>query len=209
MPSKCRNESLPWPVHDRETLSKWIKLLYTTGKSINHARVIIMTGFKEIAPEAVTDNVFKLIGADWMLVTAGDAGAFNTMTASWGGLGVLWNKNVCFCFIRPTRYTYGFMEKNQVFSLSFFEERYRKVLNFCGSHSGRDINKVEATKITPVQLPSGVTCFQEARLVIECRKAYYQDIQPAGFIDPSIAGNYPEKDYHRMYVGEILGCYAR
>ncbi|HBA53009.1 MAG TPA: flavin reductase, partial [Syntrophorhabdus aromaticivorans] len=105
---------------------------------------------REISPEMITDNTFKLIGKDWMLVTAGSEAAFNTMTAAWGGLGVLWDKKICFCVIRPTRYTYAFMEKSEDFTLSFFEERYRDVLTYCGTKSGKDIDKVTQTGLTPV-----------------------------------------------------------
>jgi flavin reductase (DIM6/NTAB) family NADH-FMN oxidoreductase RutF len=107
--------------------------------------------FRETKPELLTDNPFKLIGTDWTLITAGAPRSFNTMTASWGGLGVLWDKKVCFCFIRPTRHTYSFVEKAASFTLSFFDEQHRKALTFCGTHSGRDTDKIAATGLTPVQ----------------------------------------------------------
>ena len=160
---------------------------------------------KVTRPEELTDNAFKLIGKDWMLITAGTSGSFNMMTASWGGLGVLWEKRVAFCFVRPTRYTYEFIERSQQFTLSFFEERLRKVLTFCGSHSGRDTDKIAATGLTPVH-HGGYTYYAEARLALLCRKIYYQDISPDCFLDPRINDMYPQKDYHRMYVGEIEKC---
>ncbi len=162
----------------------------------------------KINPEDLSDNIFKLIGKDWMLITAGTPGAYNTMTASWGAAGVLWNKNVCFCFIRPGRHTRAFMEKNNMFTLSFFGEEYRAALNLCGTKSGRDSDKAKEAGITPVKSPAGAVYFSEARLVIECKKIYCQDIDPANFIEPAINSNYPKKDYHRMYVGEILNCYT-
>jgi len=162
-----------------------------------------------ITPEQMTDNPFKLVGSDWMLITAGPPDAYNTMTASWGGFGVLWNRHVCWCVIRPVRYTYQFMEKADSFTLSFFPEEYRSALNLCGSRSGRDIDKAAATGLTPVAgLLDGVTTFAEARLVIECRKLYFQDFIPDHFLDPTIHDNYPQRDYHRMYVGEIVNCRA-
>ncbi len=157
-----------------------------------------------IKPEEIQDNVFKLIGAEWMLVTAGSKQSFNMMTASWGGLGVLWNKNVCFIFIRPTRYTYGFIEKSNTYTLSFFDRKYKPALNLCGTKSGRDCDKVKETGLSPAETKSGSIYFTEARLVIECRKIYHHDLEPANFLDPEIAANYPEKDYHSMYVGEII-----
>ena len=168
-----------------------------------------MSDRRIIKPEEIEDNAFKLIGAEWMLVTAGNKESFNMMTASWGGLGVLWSKNVCFIFIRPSRYTYGFIEKSDTYTLSFFDPKYKQVLNLCGTKSGRDCDKVKETGISPAETKSGSIYFTEARLVIECWKIYFQDLEPANFLDPVIASNYPEKDYHRMYVGEIIsGFYS-
>jgi len=165
--------------------------------------------FSLIKPEEIDENTFKLIGQDWMLITAGTPEKFNTMTASWGGFGVLWNKNVCFCVIRPQRYTYEFMEKSDKFTLSFFDDNYRDALKLCGSKSGREIDKVAAAGITPFKCSDEMVAFKEARLVLECRKLYFQDINPNNFIDPSIDKNYTAKDYHRMYVAEITKCLKR
>ncbi len=165
---------------------------------------------RSVKPEELQENVFRLIGTDWMLVTAGPPEDHNTMTASWGGMGVLWNRNVCWCVIRPQRYTFGYMERSTVFTLSFFDEQYRGALELCGSRSGRDIDKARAAGLTPAPGElAGTTRFAEARLVIECRKIYYQDLAPSQFLDASIHQNYPNRDYHRMYLGEIAGCYAR
>ncbi len=162
--------------------------------------------FKSIEPSAIVDNTFKLIGADWMLITAGTISSFNTMTANWGGLGFLWDKNVCFCFVRPIRYTDHFMEKAENFTLSFFEEQYREILQFCGTYSGLDVNKVEKTGLIPVSAESGGVYFEQSRLVIECRKIYSQEMDPERFLAPYIASFYPDKSYHRIYVGEIVNC---
>jgi len=161
--------------------------------------------FKVIRPEAVRDNPFSAIGGA-MLITAGSLGRYNMMTASWGGWGVLWHRNVCFCFIRPHRYTFTFMEEERFFTLSFFDKRHKKVLEFCGSRSGRDVNKMKEAGLTPVSGGKGVVYFKEARLVLVARKLYHQDIDPANFLDLRIEDNYPKKDYHRMYVGEVVRC---
>ena len=168
-----------------------------------------MNNFRTITPSDIKDNVFKLISRDWMLVTAGSPGKFNTMTASWGGLGHLWNRDVCFIFIRPSRYTFSFLENNTGFTLSFFTEEYRPALKLCGSKSGRDIDKVKATGLTPVKSANGNVCFSEARLVIECSKIYRQDISPEFFLDSEIASNYSGGDYHRLYIGEIKSVLTR
>ena len=142
--------------------------------------------YQKIRPEDLHDNPFSLIGKDWMLITAGTKDSWNTMTASWGGLGVLWNRNVCFCFVRYTRHTWSFMEKSHRFTLSFFEEKYRPALNFCGSHSGRDCDKAKETGLHPVATETGNIYFSEARLVLECEKIYFSDILPANFLDGDI-----------------------
>jgi len=164
---------------------------------------------RTIKPEEIKDSVFTLVGKDYFLLTAGTKDSFNTMTAGWGGLGVLWNRNVCFVYVRPTRHTYQYLEKNPTFTLSFFSGQYRETLNFCGTHSGRDTDKVKETGLTPAFTESGSVYFSEARLVIECAKIYSQDLDPSAFLDQKIEKNYPGKDYHRLYIGEIVTCMER
>ena len=168
-----------------------------------------MKNFKTITASDINDNTIRLISRDWMLVTAGSIENFNTMTASWGGLGHLWNKDVCFIFVRPSRHTFSFIENNKGFTLSFFTEKYRPALKLCGSKSGRDIDKVKAAGLTPAGSAAGNVYFGEARLVIECSKIYSQDISPELFLDPEIASNYSGGDYHRLYIGEIKSVLTR
>jgi flavin reductase (DIM6/NTAB) family NADH-FMN oxidoreductase RutF len=160
--------------------------------------------FKEITVYDIKDNPFKLIADDWMLITAGNLAKFNTMTASWGTLGELWKRKIAICFVRPTRHTYGFMENSDTFTLSFFGEEHRKALDFCGTKSGRDVDKIAATGLTPIEWKNQAVYFEQARLVLVCRKVYQQDLDPKLFLDPSIETNYPKKDYHRVYIGGIL-----
>jgi flavin reductase (DIM6/NTAB) family NADH-FMN oxidoreductase RutF len=164
--------------------------------------------FREIDPEQVMENPFKLIGKDYMLVTAGGRESFNKMTAAWGGLGFLWGKKVSFIVIRPTRFTYEFIERSADYSLCFFEDAYKQALMICGTRSGRDVNKVAEAALSPV-LDDGPIYFEQARLVLQCRKLYFQDLIPGNFQDRSIEDQYPEKDYHRWYVGEITRCLVR
>lgn len=163
----------------------------------------------EIDPKQITDNPFQLIADDWALITAGSLDSFNTMTISWGTFGELWHKKVCFCFVRPTRHTYSFMEEADRFTLSFFDEEYRGTLKLCGTHSGKDIDKMAIPGLTPKATESGAVYFDEARLVIECCKVYTHDLDPARFLEPAIEKEYPEKDYHRMYIGEIVRCLSK
>ncbi|KJR40973.1 flavin reductase [Candidatus Magnetoovum chiemensis] len=159
--------------------------------------------FEEKNTDEFTSNPFKLIGSDWMLVAAGNLGSYNMMTASWGGFGVIWDKKVCFCTIRPTRYTYEFMERSEYFSLSFFDKRHRKTLLYCGTFSGKSVDKAKETGLEPIEMNNTVT-FTQASTVFICRKVYYQDIKPEFFLDNDIHSNYPKKDYHRLYMGEIV-----
>lgn len=166
--------------------------------------------FIQISPEDIKDNPFMAIGSDWMLVTAGSINSYNTMTASWGGLGVLWNRNIAFCVVRGSRYTRKFIDNSSIFTLSFFDEKYREALRFCGAHSGRDCDKAAKTGLTAIESKNGSVFFEEARLVLECRKLYYHDIAPSGFVDLSIDKKiYGDKDYHRFYIGEIIYCYKK
>ena len=171
---------------------------------MNKGDVKLINEFKTIKANELAGNVFSLVGQDWMLITSGPVDNYNTMTASWGGMGYLWNKNVCFIFVRPSRYTYEFMEKNDNFSLSFFSEEWRKALTICGKKSGRDIDKAKETGLKPLPGNNQTTGFEQSRLIIECKKLYYQDINSQQFLDPTIEKNYNGGDYHRMYVGEIL-----
>ncbi|MDR1225770.1 MAG: flavin reductase [Prevotellaceae bacterium] len=170
-----------------------------------------MEAFKPTTIEQVNVSAPKLIGRDWMLITAGkDTGSFNTMTASWGSLGHMWNKNVAFMVIRPQRYTKEFVDANQVYTLSFFSEQYRDALNICGTKSGRTTNKVKEAGLTPIATPAGSVAFQEADMILECRKLYAAPFVPEAFIDTGIVSrNYPSADFHTMYVGEIIGVYRK
>ena len=151
---------------------------------------------------------FELIGTDWMLITAGDKNKFNTMTASWGTLGVLWNKKIATCFVRPQRYTFEFIEKQNYFSLSFFNSSYKDALKLCGTKSGRDIDKVKETGLTPC-FEESAPYFSEAHTTLVCKKIYSDFISPKCIIDKSIESNYQNKDYHKMYIGEIIKCVVK
>lgn len=151
------------------------------------------------------DDVFSLIGDRWMLVAATDKdGKTNSMTASWGGLGVLWGKKVAFVFIRPQRYTKKFVDDAENFSLSFFEESYKPMLGYMGKVSGKNEDKIKKSGLT-VQYKDGAPVFKEASLTLICRKMYRQTLEEDCFIDKTNIGKwYPQKDYHDMYVAEIV-----
>lgn len=159
-------------------------------------------------PSALSVNPFEMIGKQWYLITGGTMDHYNTMTASWGTMGVLWRKPVVNSFIRPQRYTFEFVEAGELFTLSFFDEGYRAALNFCGSHSGRDYDKAKECGLTAQEF-DGAVGFAEAQTVFVCRKIYSYDIKPEGMIDKEIEKLYPEHDYHRGYFAEIVGVYQK
>lgn len=147
----------------------------------------------------------------WPLLTSGDyaSGDFNTMTVGWGGLGVMWNKPVAIVVVRPSRYTYEFMERHDTFTLSVLPESWREALKICGTKSGRDIDKILHTGLTPI--PSSAIAapgFDEAELVIECRKISTTPFQSEQFLHPDIMLHYPEGDLHLMTLGEIIAVHG-
>ena len=160
--------------------------------------------WKKIDPKQLEPNVFSLIGDQWMLVTAGTAELCNTMTASWGGLGVLWNKPVATAYIRPQRYTKQFMDGNAYFTLSFFGEEYRPQLALCGRKSGREVDKVKECGFTVMTGEGGAPYFDQAQLVLVCRKGFVQQMDPANIPDEIKETVYPDQDYHYIYIGEIV-----
>jgi flavin reductase (DIM6/NTAB) family NADH-FMN oxidoreductase RutF len=176
----------------------------------SYFKTIPMKDFKEIRPEQINDNVFKLLDQDWMLVTAGRPGDYNTMTASWGHMGILWNLPVAIAYVRPQRHTFGFATRYEDYTLSFFTEAYRDALDFCGSHSGRDTDKARETGLTPVETGRGNVTFREARMVLECRKIYQDDLKKEHFLVPEVARrNYPIDDFHRFFMGQIVHVWTK
>lgn len=165
--------------------------------------------FTSIKPSELKGNPFDMIGKQWMLLTCGNEDNFNTMTANWGAVGVLWHKPVLHCYIRPSRYTYDFMENSDYFTASFYPEKYREQLNICGTQSGRDLDKVRATGFTPATADCGAVYFEEAEVVFVCKKIYYQDIDKDHFLASYIGNNYKNEDYHRLYTAEIVEVLVR
>ena len=173
---------------------------------------ITKSTMKEATIETLkAENTIDLIAKQWMLVTAGTKDSFNTMTANWGGIGYLWNKNVAFVFVRPERYTHVFLEREDRFTLSFYPEECRKALQICGTKSGRDIDKVKETGLTPEELPSGAMTFSQARLTLDCKKLFKAEMSEADFIDKeTMAKWYGEHGgFHTVYVVEIEKVYSK
>jgi flavin reductase (DIM6/NTAB) family NADH-FMN oxidoreductase RutF len=164
-----------------------------------------MNAYREISPDEFSSSPFSLIGKDWMLITVADpdkeSGA-NAMTASWGGLGILWNKPVATVYVRPQRYTYLLCEQNDRLSLCFPGEDGREAMKLCGSRSGRDIDKLATLGINSESI-DGVPVIPGSDVIMICKKAYVGDLVKEGFVDASHLKHYPINDFHRFYILEI------
>ncbi len=151
---------------------------------------------------------FYKFDKEWALLTVGKKDHFNTMTISWGGMGTIWNKPVVTVYVKPIRYTYTFMENYDYFTISFYEEKYKKDLGILGSKSGRDVDKMALTEFTPEFLEHSVT-FQEAQITLLCKKIYEQDLDINHIHKNSLTESEMERFYktepmHRMYIGEVI-----
>lgn len=157
-----------------------------------------------VDPKSLELNVFTGMGDEWFLITAGDGSACNTMTASWGGLGVLWGEPCATVYIRPQRYTTEFVDGQEYFTLSFFGPEWRQQLALCGAKSGRELDKIKECGFTLEFTPEGAPMFRQARLTLVCRKLYAQPMDPQAM--PAWVRDrwYPQQDYHTMYVGQIV-----
>lgn len=168
-----------------------------------------MNTLTKIQVEELHSDPFTMIGKEWMLVSADYDSTVNTMTASWGGMGILWNKKVAFVFIRPQRYTKEFIDKADTFSLTFYDENYRKDLAYLGKVSGRDEDKIKQVGFHEAHVDD-TPYFEEANTVLVCRKLYAQSMDPTCFIQTDlIEKNYPNQDFHTMYVVEIEAAYRK
>ncbi|WP_295936108.1 flavin reductase [uncultured Alistipes sp.] len=172
------------------------------------------SAYYKIEAAQLPDNVIELIGKEWMLVTAGQEDSLNTMTASWGGMGYIWERPASFIFIRDTRYTYEFLQKHDGFTLSFFTPDHKGALRTCGSMSGRDGNKIEKAGLTPVKTPSGLMSFTQARMIIECKKMFVQKLDPANLTEPYkskiVAEAYTgDPATHQLFISEITNIWVK
>ncbi len=151
-------------------------------------------------------NPFETIGQKWLLISAGTEEKWNTMTASWGGLGVIWGKPSATCYIRRSRYTKEFVDNSEYFTLTVLQDGYRDALTRLGSNSGRDIDKMHGSGLTPVFI-DGQPTFEEAKMVLICRKRCKSGISPEDMTEDILERWYSDHDYHTMYIGEIVTAY--
>lgn len=168
-----------------------------------------MHTFQKVTSDMIDINPFEQISKDWMLVTAGNEEKANTMTASWGGLGTMWGKDVAYVVIRESRFTKEFIDREGKFSLSFPSEKYRKHMKFLGTVSGRNENKIEEAGVD-INYHEGVPFIDQGDVIMICRVMSATVIKPEDFVDKDIEGAwYKDKDYHTMYIAEVTDILAR
>lgn len=162
-----------------------------------------MSDFIEVRTKDFIQNPFRLIGKDWMLITAEHNGKANTMTASWGGFGIMWGKDVAYIVIRPQRFTKEFIDNSESFSLTFLSDEYRKILTYLGTISGRDEDKIKKSGLNLIYNEK-TPYFNEGKIVILCKKLFAQEMNSDSFLVEGIKDNcYPESDFHTLYISEI------
>lgn len=169
--------------------------------------------YNNIDPQNLQQNMINHISKEWMLITAGSFDACNTMTASWGGVGFIWNKPVAFIFVRDSRYTFNFLQENASFSLSFFPKSHRNTLNLCGKVSGRDADKIKQAELTKIETPHKLVSFAEANLIFECQKIITQKLDYNNIFEPFkteiVNKYYKESGVHYFYIAEILNIWEK
>lgn len=163
--------------------------------------------FKPIDLHSLSFNPFDKIGKEWFLITAKNENKVNTMTASWGALGHLWNKDIIIAFIRPQRYTKQFVDQSEAFTLSFFEDHHKE-LSYLGTKSGKDEDKIAHVNFHITEIENLPT-FEEAKDVFLIKKLYVGKFEKDNFLYSDLYDkNYPNHDLHYIYIGEITGVYS-
>jgi flavin reductase (DIM6/NTAB) family NADH-FMN oxidoreductase RutF len=170
--------------------------------------------FEEIGADEITDNVFNLVGKTITVITAGRIGEHNSMAASWGGFGILFDKPATWCFLSASRFTLEKMQAEGSYTFSWFPDEYKEDVLFFGGKSGRDSDKMKESKLTPVATPSGLATYAEARLVIECRLVEVTTVAPDDFRTEESRkfiedGRKTAPDYHKIALGEIAKVWRK
>ena len=174
------------------------------------ANINTLPGFRHITADKIPGNIIKLL-SEATLITSGSGENVNVMTASWGGLGVFWEKPVAFSFLGAQRYSITTMDKGDTYTVSFYTEAYKDALQYCGSTSGRNEDKIKGSGLTPIKTPSGATAFAEAWMIFECRKMIAQPLSQDAVTDKesNAAKKWNGKELHKLYIGEIVNVWVK
>lgn len=189
-------------------------LLTACGNKANESETEAKTTnsdqWQEIKPQNIDVNAVKLFANDWMLLSAGKDTSMNMMTIAWGALGELWGKPIVTVYVSTDRYTYKFLEDNEYFTVTAFPEQFRDKLQYLGSVSGRDEDKVKGSGLTPEFTKLGNPIYKEANLAIECKKIYAEQLKKE-LMPLEQRQWYDEKKLgvHMMYIGEIVNVWKK
>lgn len=165
--------------------------------------------FQPVPLDLYEINPFRKISEDWMVISAGTEEKANSMTASWGGMGTLWNEDVVFIFVRESRYTKEFLDQTDGFSCTFFGRENRAMLKYFGSVSGRNEDKVANARMHYDYI-EGIPYINEADTILICKKLAAVPITESNILLPGLLSvNYPKGDFHTMYVGSVIELGAR
>ncbi len=166
--------------------------------------------FQEISWKELNQNAISMIGQDWMLISAGNSADYNMMTASWGTIGWLWERPVSTIYVRPQRHTHNYTERAEYYTLTFYDDPDKEVLRLMGTVSGKNFDKMNYEGLTPLVTPNGSIAFEEAYLIIECKKLYSSVLKESEFnVTEPMNDMYPERDFHTVYIGEITGVWTK
>lgn len=188
----------------------FLLILATTVGCTAQTQLSGLDNFEEQTWQDLNDNAIRMIGKDWVLISAGTAEDYNMMTASWGTLGWLWERPVSTIYVRPQRHTHNYTEREDYYTLCFFDDPDKEVLRLMGTVSGKDFDKMGYEKLTPIVTPNGSIAFEEAYLIIECKKLYSMVLKEEEFDDKTPMNDmYPERDFHTVYIGEIMGVWRK
>ncbi len=185
-------------------------ILFTTIGCSAQTKISDLDNFEKQTWQDLNDNAIRMIGKDWMLIAAGNPEDYNMMTASWGNLGWLWERPVSTIYVRPQRHTHNYTEREDYYTICFFDDPDKEVLRLMGTVSGKDFDKMNYEKLSPIETPNGSIAFKEAHLIIECKKTFSTVLKEEEFSDSNTMNNiYPKKDFHTVYIGEIVGVWRK
>lgn len=180
----------------------------TVASSAQGVAASVLEGYKNISADKIPGNIIRLL-EDAILITSGAGDQVNVMAASWGGLGRFWERPVAFSFLNPTRYSVTTMDQGDVYTISFYTQAYKDAIQYCGSHSGRDTDKIKGSGLTPIKTPSGAIAFSEAWMILECKKLLVQPISIDAVKDKETGKQWSKDGYHKMYIGEVLNVWVK
>lgn len=186
--------------------------MYTQNITAIRKEVLIMHQFQPYPIDLLELNPFTKLAEEWMIITSGNQEKVNGMTASWGGLGVLWGQNTAFIFVRENRYTKEFIDNGEYFSCSFFDKKFKNDLKYFGVVSGRVEDKFKTAGLN-VNFRDNIPFVDEGNFIVLCKKMAAVPITETHFLNPELKEKWysgkEENNFHTMYVGEIVEILAR